>query len=155
MEIKGIAREAGSRSKVAVWTAEENIDPIGSCIGQRGSRIQTIISELGGEKIDLIAYDEEPEKYIANALSPAKVRSVELHADEKTANVAVSADQFSLAIGRGGQNVRLAAQLTGWKINVVQDGGEGEAFSSEQTESEEATPASEEAPAETPSETVA
>ena len=156
--IRGVAREAGVRSKVAVATTDEGIDPVGSCIGQRGSRIQVIIDELGGEKIDLILYDEDFEKYIANALSPAKVRSVELHEDEKTANVAVSADQFSLAIGRGGQNVRLAAQLTGWKINVVPDGGESEQFSSEQAESEEAAPASEEgAPAseETPTETPA
>lgn len=136
--IRGIAREAGVRSKVAVATEDEGIDPIGSCIGQRGSRIQVVIDELGGEKIDIIAYDEDPQTYIAHALSPAKVGNVELHETEKTAVVSVSADQFSLAIGRGGQNVRLAAQLTGWKINVVQDGGDGEQYSSEETVTEEA-----------------
>lgn len=124
VEIKGIARDAGSRSKVAVSAKEENIDPIGSCIGQRGSRIQTIISELGGEKIDIIAFDENQEKYIANALSPAKVLSVNLHEESKSAMVQVAPDQYSLAIGRGGQNVRLASRLTGWQVMVEQVGGE-------------------------------
>lgn len=141
--IRGIAREAGVRSKVAVATEDEGIDPIGSCIGQRGSRIQVVIDELGGEKIDIIAYDEDPQTYISHALSPAKVGNVELREAEKTAVVSVSADQFSLAIGRGGQNVRLAAQLTGWKINVVQEGGDGEQFSSEENITEEATPTEE------------
>ncbi|MBI5023000.1 MAG: transcription termination/antitermination protein NusA [Candidatus Magasanikbacteria bacterium] len=124
VEIKGIARDAGSRSKVAVLAKEENIDPIGSCIGQRGSRIQTIISELGGEKIDIIAFDENQEKYIANALSPAKVLSVNLHEESKSAMVQVAPDQYSLAIGRGGQNVHLASRLTGWQVMVEQVGVE-------------------------------
>ena len=122
--IKGIARDAGNRSKVAVWTADEGIDPIGSCIGQRGSRITTIIDELGGEKIDMILYREQPADYIKAALSPAKVVSVELDEANREAVVLVAADQFSLSIGRGGQNVRLASQLTGWKIKVAQEGGE-------------------------------
>lgn len=150
--IRGIAREAGVRSKVAVATEDQGIDPIGSCIGQRGSRIQVVIDELGGEKIDIIAYDDDPATYIAHALSPAKVANVALHEEEKTAAVSVSADQFSLAIGRGGQNVRLAAQLAGWKINVVQEGGNGEQYSSEEsatTESEEVVQAAE-APTEEP-----
>ena len=118
VEIKNVAREAGARSKVAVWTSRENIDPIGSCIGQRGSRIQTIISELGGEKIDIVAYNDDSKLYIANALSPAKVLGVELNEAEKTARVKVAGDQYSIAIGRGGQNVRLAARLTGWHVTV-------------------------------------
>jgi transcription termination/antitermination protein NusA len=131
VEIKGIARDAGNRSKVAVWTNEDSIDPIGSCIGQRGSRITTIIDELGGEKIDVIQYHEDVPTYIKEALSPAKVNTVELNEKEKLATVHVAEDQFSLAIGRGGQNVRLAAALTGWQINVVQLGEEEKAVSSE------------------------
>lgn len=120
IEIKGIARDAGFRSKVAVATSDPAIDPIGSCIGQRGSRINTIIEELNGEKIDVIQYSENPEQYITHALSPAKIGSVELNEAEKTANVKVPTEQFSIAIGRSGQNVRLASDLTGWKINVIQ-----------------------------------
>jgi N utilization substance protein A len=116
--IKEIAREAGSRTKIAVTTEDNSIDPIGACIGQRGIRIQTIINELGGEKIDVIEWNEDEEAFIVNALSPAKVSSVEMDVEEKTATVLVENDQLSLAIGRGGQNVRLAAQLAGWKLNV-------------------------------------
>jgi N utilization substance protein A len=122
--IKSIAREAGFRSKVAVMATEENIDPIGSCVGQRGARIQTIIGELGGEKVDIIEYDEDPGVYIANALSPAKVISIEVNEKEQTAVVTVKEDQFSLAIGKEGQNVRLAVKLTGWKINIKGSDGE-------------------------------
>ncbi len=128
VEIKGIAREAGLRSKVAVISNDENIDPIGSCIGQKGVRIQTIINELNGEKIDIIEYSEDAAKFIGNALSPAKVTSVVLNEQEKKTIVSVKENQFSLAIGRDGQNVRLAARLTGWAIEVVKDGetfGEG------------------------------
>lgn len=139
--IKGIAREAGFRSKVAVYTEDESIDPIGSCIGQRGGRINTIIEELGGEKIDIISYSQDIEEYITNALSPAKVLRVELAEDNKLAEVFVNQDQFSLAIGRGGQNVRLAAELTGWNINVKEEGGDGQEMSSESAD--EATVAGE------------
>lgn len=118
VEIKEIAREAGARSKVAVATSDESIDPIGACIGQRGMRIQTIINELGGEKIDIIEWNEDPIKYIESALAPAKVNSIDLDEDDRSAHVTVDEDQLSLAIGRGGQNVRLAARLTGWKVNV-------------------------------------
>lgn len=119
--IKGIAREAGFRSKVAVHTDDESIDPIGACIGQRGTRIQTIIAELGGEKIDIVEWSDEAVAYITNALSPAKITKIELKEEDKAAFVKVVEDQLSLAIGKGGQNVRLAAKLTGWKINISGD----------------------------------
>lgn len=126
VEIKGVAREAGSRSKVAIWTEAENVDPVGSCVGQRGSRIQTIISELGGEKIDIIEYSEDQSKFIANALAPAKVISIDLDEEEHKAVVKVSSDKLSLAIGKNGQNVRLAARLTGWKIDIIEAAEDGE-----------------------------
>ncbi len=119
VEIKGIAREAGSRSKIAVASHEEGVDPIGSLVGQKGVRVQTVIHDLGGEKIDIILWDADQAKFIANALSPAKVLNVEIGAgEERTALVNVAEDQFSLAIGRRGQNVRLAAKLTGYRIDV-------------------------------------
>ncbi|RJR31135.1 transcription termination/antitermination protein NusA [Candidatus Parcubacteria bacterium] len=124
VEIKGIAREAGARSKVAVWTDQENIDPIGSCIGQRGARVHTIISELKGEKIDIILYDDDPQVYIKNSLSPAKILEIKINDKEKTSLATVAEDQLSLAIGKSGQNVRLAAKLTGWKIDIISDKGE-------------------------------
>lgn len=126
IEIKSIAREAGARSKVAVLSNQENIDPIGSCVGQRGTRIQTIIGELGGEKVDIIEYHEEIDKFVANALSPARVSLVEINEKEKIATVIVKEDQLSLAIGKAGQNVRLAAKLTGWKINIIKEKESGE-----------------------------
>lgn len=119
IEIKSIAREAGSRSKVAIYTDSENIDPVGSCVGQRGVRIQTIINELGGEKIDIVEYHEEPSKYIANALAPAKILSIETDEKLKRAIVKVDPEKLSLAIGKSGQNARLAARLTGWKIDIL------------------------------------
>jgi len=122
VDIKAMAREAGSRTKIAVSSSEEGIDPIGSCVGQKGTRVQAVIDELGGEKIDIIEWNENPAKFIANALSPAKVLHAELNEEKREARVSVPADQLSLAIGKQGQNVRLAAKLTGWKIDVV--GGE-------------------------------
>ena len=122
IELKSVAREAGSRSKVAVYTSSDKVDPIGSCVGQRGARIQTIIQELGGEKVDIIQYDEDPFKYISNALSPAKISNVEVNEADKRAIVSVTEDQLSLAIGKGGQNARLAAHLTGWKKDIVAKG---------------------------------
>jgi transcription termination/antitermination protein NusA len=119
VEIKSISREAGSRSKIAVIATEENIDPVGSCVGQRGSRVQTIINELGGEKIDIIEWDEDVKHFIANSLSPAEIENIDLNEEEKTALVKVADDQLSLAIGRSGQNVRLAAKLSGWKIDII------------------------------------
>jgi len=126
VEIKEVAREAGSRSKVAIATEAENVDPVGSCVGQRGSRIQTIISELGGEKIDIIEYNEDSAKFIANALAPAKVVSIDLETAEHKAIVKVAPDKLSLAIGKNGQNVRLAARLTGWKIDIIEASEQGE-----------------------------
>ncbi len=117
--IKAVAREAGSRAKVAVSSTDEHIDPIGSCVGQRGVRVSTVMSELGGEKIDLIVWSADPKKFIADSLSPAQVQSVETDEATHQATITVSPDQQSLAIGRGGQNVRLAARLTGWKLDIV------------------------------------
>ncbi len=123
VEIKNIAREPGSRTKVAVAANDDAIDPIGSCIGQRGTRIQTIIRELGGEKVDVVLWSESMEEYITAALSPAKILNVSLDEAGHLATVKVSSDQLSLAIGKGGQNVRLAARLTGWKITILEEGG--------------------------------
>jgi len=118
VEIKAIAREAGSRSKIAVSSNDDYIDPVGSLVGQRGVRVSTVMSELGGEKIDIIEWSSDPQRFIEDALSPAKVLEVKIDEDAQTAHVEVSPDQQSLAIGRGGQNVRLAAKLTGWKIDI-------------------------------------
>lgn len=120
IEIKAIAREAGARSKIAVFTDEENIDPIGSCVGQRGSRVQTIIAELAGEKIDIIEWSEDDSAFITNAMLPAKILGIEVDKDNKEATVSVDAEQLSLAIGKTGQNVRLASRLTGYRIKVVE-----------------------------------
>ncbi len=136
VEIKAIAREAGSRSKVAVFTSDDSIDPIGACIGQRGSRIQTIIAELGGEKVDIIEWSEDPKVFMTHALSPAKVTEVSLNEADHSASVKVEPDQLSLAIGKGGQNVRLAAHLTGWKINIGEAEG-GKAAGEEDAEAGE------------------
>jgi len=133
VEIKAVAREAGSRSKIAVVSHQDGIDPIGSCVGQRGIRIANIMNELGEEKIDIIEWDEDLEKFVANALSPAKVDSVEISQD--TATVVSPSDQLSLAIGRDGQNVRLAWKLTGIKIDII--GAEGEVEEQEETEENE------------------
>ncbi len=122
--IRGISREPGSRSKVAVEALDANVDPIGSCVGQRGTRVQTIIAELGGEKIDIIEYSEDPVRFITNALSPAKVLMLETNEETRTAVATVAEDQLSLAIGKGGQNVRLAAKLTGWRIDIRSEAGE-------------------------------
>ncbi len=121
--IKSVAREAGSRTKIAVMSTQEGIDPIGSCVGHRGTRIATVISEIGGEKIDVIEWSEDAQKFIGNALSPAKVAAVEL-GDKNIAKAIVPDDQLSLAIGKEGQNVRLAAKLTGWKIDIQGESGE-------------------------------
>lgn len=119
VEIKAIAREPGSRSKVAVWARQEGLDPIGSCVGVRGSRINNIVNELNGEKIDIIQWDPEPERFVANALSPVKPLQVELRESDHTALVTVAEKQLSLAIGKDGQNARLAARLTGWRVDVL------------------------------------
>ncbi len=118
VEVKAVAREAGSRSKIAVISNDSHIDPIGSLVGQRGVRVSTVTSELGGEKIDIIEWSPESKKFITDALSPAKIAGITLDETAKTATVEVADDQQSLAIGKGGQNVRLAAKLTGWKIDI-------------------------------------
>ena len=117
VEIKGVSREAGSRTKIAVASTDENVDPIGACIGSRGMRINTIVDELCGEKIDIIKYSDDICEYVASALSPAKVESVEMDG-ERSCKVRVAPDQLSLAIGKEGQNARLAARLTGIKIDI-------------------------------------
>lgn len=122
LEVMAIAREAGSRSKMAVKSTQDGVDPIGSCVGQRGIRIANVMNELGEEKIDIIEWDEDPEVFVAKALSPAKIEEVTI--EDETATVTVEDDQLSLAIGRDGQNVRLAWKLTGYKIDIVGSGGE-------------------------------
>lgn len=134
VEINSIAREPGSRTKIAVSTKADGIDPIGAAVGQRGTRVQAVIQELGGEKIDIIEYSADPEKYIANSLSPAKVVEVKIMLKNKALAV-VPEDQLSLAIGKDGQNVRLAAKLTGWKIDVRPPGKEA-AIEAEEAEAE-------------------
>ncbi|RQD75382.1 MAG: transcription termination/antitermination protein NusA [Candidatus Syntrophonatronum acetioxidans] len=119
VEIKTVAREAGQRSKIAVFSRKEEVDSVGSCVGPKGARVQTIVNELKGEKIDIIKYSEDPKEFVSNALSPAKVTSVQIKEEEKVANVIVPDYQLSLAIGKEGQNARLAAKLTGWKIDIT------------------------------------
>ncbi|MCD8198599.1 MAG: transcription termination factor NusA [Phascolarctobacterium sp.] len=118
VEIKSVAREPGMRSKISVCTDDDNIDPVGACVGHKGMRVQTIVNELRGEKIDIVKYSEDPAQYVANALSPAKVVSTDINDEEKICRVVVPDYQLSLAIGKEGQNARLAAKLTGWKIDI-------------------------------------
>lgn len=118
VEIKSVAREPGNRSKIAVWSKDENVDPVGACVGHRGMRVQAIVDELGSEKIDIVKWNEDSATYIANALSPAKVVSVAVNAEERVSRVVVPDYQLSLAIGKEGQNARLAAKLTSWKIDI-------------------------------------
>lgn len=134
---KAKAREAGSRSKVAVASIDPHVDPVGSLVGQRGVRVSTVTSELGGEKIDIIEWNEDPKMFIQEALSPARIASIELDETEHKANVKVAEDQQSLAIGRGGQNVRLAAKLTGWRIDIQSVGGAVVAEATAETPAEE------------------
>ncbi len=118
VELKSVAREAGYRSKIAVYSRNENVDPVGACVGPKGMRVQTIVNELNGEKIDIIKWDPDPSKFVASSLSPAKVVAVEIWEEEKVARVIVPDYQLSLAIGKEGQNARLAAKLTNWKIDI-------------------------------------
>lgn len=138
VEIKGIAREAGSRTKMAVWTNDEDVDPVGSCVGARGIRVQNVVDELHNEKIDIIVWSEDPYELIKNVLSPAKVESVEIDEDEQIANVIVPDYQLSLAIGKSGQNVRLAAKVCGWKIDIKSvSAAESEDFENEENQGKE------------------
>jgi len=152
--IKSIAREAGSRTKIAVESTDNSIDPVGSLVGGRGTRVNTVISELGGEKIDIIEWEEDLALFISNALSPAKITNVTLEEDHQ-AKIEVVADQFSLAVGKGGQNVRLAAKLSGWKIDIIApDNLEDRNKKTVETKVEDETPAETETKAEdTPTET--
>ena len=136
IEIKAISREAGSRSKVAVFSPNPNIDPVGSCVGQKGIRIQNIINELNGEKIDVIEWNEDPSIFISAALLPAKVMAVDVKEEEKFAQVIVPDDQLSLAIGKGGQNAKLAARLTNWKIDIKSESQFRELLEKQQEEAE-------------------
>ena len=124
VEVRSIAREAGNRTKIAVWSDDPNVDPIGACVGPRGQRVNAIVDELRGEKIDIIKYSEDPAEFIAAALAPADVVSVQLADEGKACRVTVPADQLSLAIGKEGQNARLAARLTGYKIDIKADNAE-------------------------------
>jgi len=158
VEVKAIAREAGSRSKIAVYATDSHIDPVGSLVGQRGVRVSTVMSELGGEKIDIIEWSEAPEDFIEDALSPAQVLDVKIEEEggenddiKGHATVEVAEDQQSLAIGRGGQNVRLAAKLTGWKIDILS----AQTGESEEAEVSEPTPEAVKTPEEVPAEETA
>ena len=126
VEIKSVAREPGMRSKIAVWSNDEAVDPVGSCVGHKGMRVQNIVDELRGEKIDIVKWNEDPAKYIANALSPAQAISVAVNEEEKVSRVVVPDGQLSLAIGKEGQNARLAAKLTNWKIDIKSESQAGE-----------------------------
>ena len=137
VEIKSTAREAGARSKIAVYSNDEHIDPVGSCVGQKGTRVNTVTQELGGEKIDIIPWSEDPKVFVSNSISPAKVLSIDIDEKEHKATIEVASDQLSLAIGKGGQNVRLAAKLTGWRIDIKGDGLEKEIVSEEVEKKEE------------------
>ncbi len=131
VELKSVAREAGARSKIAVYSRDENVDPVGACVGPKGMRVQTIVSELKGEKIDIVKWNQDPSKYVANSLSPAKVVDVRIFEEDKVARVVVPDYQLSLAIGKEGQNARLAAKLTGWKIDIKSESQAEELMESE------------------------
>lgn len=137
IEIKSVSRDAGSRSKVAVYSPDPNIDPVGSCVGAKGVRIQNVINELNGEKIDVIEWDEDPSIYIASALLPAQILAVDIREKEKFAEVIVPDDQLSLAIGKSGQNARLAAKLTNWKIDIKSESQFREILAQKQQEENE------------------
>ncbi|NMB41298.1 MAG: transcription termination/antitermination protein NusA [Firmicutes bacterium] len=136
VEIKAIAREPGNRSKVAVFSSDKNIDPVGACVGPKGSRVQSVVGELKGEKIDIVEWDEDPEIFVARALSPARVLKVEIIAENKSAMVVVPDYQLSLSIGKEGQNVRLAAKLSGWKIDILSESEYNEKIADERAEEE-------------------
>ena len=126
IEIRGAARDAGSRAKIAVVSSDPRLDPVGACVGMRGSRVQTVSNELAGERVDIILWDDNPAQYVINAMAPAEVASIIVDEDNGSMDIVVDADKLSLAIGRGGQNVRLAAELTGWELNVMDEGAADE-----------------------------
>ncbi len=126
IEIRGAARDSGSRAKIAVTSNDKRLDPVGACVGMRGSRVQTVSNELAGERVDIILWDESPAQYVINAMAPAEVSSIIVDEDNGSMDIVVDADKLSLAIGRGGQNVRLAGELTGWELNVMDEGAADE-----------------------------
>lgn len=131
LELKAVAREAGVRSKVAIWSHDANIDPVGACVGPKGTRVQAVVNELRNEKIDIVRWDPDPSRFIAEALSPAKAIATEIWEEEKIARVIVPDNQLSLAIGREGQNARLAAKITGWKIDIKSESQMEEIYAQE------------------------
>jgi N utilization substance protein A len=152
VEVKGVVREPGSRAKIAVHSTDGHVDPVGSLVGQRGVRVAVVTSELGGEKIDVVEWSENPSEFVKEALKPAQVMDIELTEDENRASVLVAEDQQSLAIGRGGQNVRLAARLTGWKIDIRSTGGDTATAAAAVATTAAAADSKEEALAEAPAE---
>jgi N utilization substance protein A len=121
VEIRGIAREAGYRTKIAVWSANEKVDPVGACVGMRGSRVKNIVRELNNEKVDIIRWSSDPKDFVLEALKPAKVKNLTFDTEKKSVQISVDEDQLSLAIGKKGQNARLTSRLTGWEINIDKD----------------------------------
>jgi len=132
VEIKAVSREAGQRSKLAVWSDNKDVDPVGSCVGPRGMRVQAIVNELQGEKIDIVRWNQDPKIFVSNSLSPAKVTDVKVDLEQRVANIVVPDNQLSLAIGKEGQNARLAAKLTGWKIDIKSESQSEEGGADEQ-----------------------
>jgi transcription termination/antitermination protein NusA len=128
VEIKAISREAGYRTKIAVWSADEKVDPVGACVGMRGSRVKNIVRELNQEKVDIIRWSADPREFVMEALKPAKIKSIAIDEERKAVQVTVDEDQLSLAIGRRGQNARLTSRLTGWEINISKDESVTHAF---------------------------
>src|SRR5450432_1601427 len=128
IEIKAMAREAGYRTKIAVWSSDEKVDPVGACVGMRGSRVKNIVRELNQEKVDIIRWSQDPREFVMEALKPAKIKSLALDNERHAINITVEEDQLSLAIGRRGQNARLTARLTGWEINIAKDESATQAF---------------------------
>src|SRR6201995_5766713 len=121
VDIKAIAREAGYRTKIAVWSSDEKVDPVGACVGMRGSRVKNIVRELNQEKVDIIRWSQDPREFVMEALKPAKIKSIAIDEEKKTATISVDEDQLSLAIGKKGQNARLTSRLTGWEINIEKE----------------------------------
>jgi len=151
VEIKAVAREPGHRSKIAVVSHDRNIDPVGACVGARGSRVRMVVNELRGEKVDIVPWNEDPQEYVSNALSPAKVKEVFVYPDEELSEVIVPDSQLSLAIGKEGQNARLAAKLTGWRIDIKSESQareEREGYTAHVVEDDVVWPSDEEEPAE-------
>jgi N utilization substance protein A len=146
VEIKAVAREAGSRSKIAVSSRQEGLDPVGATVGQRGGRVQSVVAELGGEKIDVIPWSDDPATFVANALSPAQVVGVEIDEEGRIASVTVPERMLSLAIGREGQNARLAAKLTGWRIDIRSDQAPPKGSATEPTPAADTVPATADEP---------